>query len=67
MINFDIEDTYYLLMSYLSVYHIFYYTPLRIRKLMDIVREMIWVYYKTDYKNDPVVDELSYGISLVKL
>jgi hypothetical protein len=25
------------------------------------------VYYKIDYKNDPVVDELSYGISLVKL
>ena len=25
------------------------------------------VYYKLDYKNDPVVDELSYGISLVKL
>jgi dCMP deaminase len=25
------------------------------------------VYYKIDYKNDPVVDELGYGISLVKL
>ena len=25
------------------------------------------VYYKIDYKNDPVVEELGYGISLVKL
>jgi dCMP deaminase len=25
------------------------------------------VYYKLDYKNDPVLEELGYGISLVKL
>ena len=25
------------------------------------------IYYKNDYRNDPVVEELGYGISLVKL
>jgi len=25
------------------------------------------VYYKTDYKNDPVVEELGYGVGLTKL
>jgi len=25
------------------------------------------IYYKEDYRNDPVMEELGYGISLVKL